>query len=126
MKKKILPLITISCSVICGLVLTLNTKKSYFLNTKASNPTYEISFNSTKNKFHSYTGNTAYDGTATIKTDLGNDIAFSYYQVKGVASTWHVLGDGGYFYNSDPIHGISSIDLSFKTDNKTFDIYLFN
>lgn len=123
MKKKILPLITISCSVICGLVLTLNTKKSYFLNTKASNPTYEISFNSTKNKFHSYTGNTAYDGTATIKTDLGNDIAFSYYQVKGVASTWHVLGDGGYFYNSDPIHGISSIDLSFKTDNKTFDIY---
>ena len=114
--------VTLTATVIGLTVIgTSNSNKTFFAS--ASKDSYGISFNSSKNKFHSYTGNTAYDGDATIKTNLGNDIDFSYYQVKGIASTWHVLGSGGYFYNTDPIHGIEKITLTFKTDNALFDIY---
>ena len=84
---------------------------------------YSIEFNQSNNKFHSYTGNVAYDGTANIRTRLGNTVEFAYYQVKGLATTWHVLGSGGYFNNVDPIHGIQSINISFKTDNASYSIY---
>ena len=124
MKKKLLLSIisglSIATALIC-LLLASNSESFSFLG-QADND-YAITFNSSKNKFHSYTGNTAYDGTATIKTNLGNDIEFNYYQVKGIASTWHVLGSGGYFYNVDPIHGLESIDLSFKTSGTSYSIY---
>ncbi|MDY4849479.1 MAG: InlB B-repeat-containing protein, partial [Bacilli bacterium] len=114
--------VTLTATVIGLTVIgTSNSNKTFFAS--ASKESYGISFNSSKNKFHSYTGNTAYDGDATIQTNLVNDIDFSYYQVKGIASTWHVLGSGGYFYNTDPIHGIEKITLTFKTDNALFDIY---
>ena len=124
MKKKSLILTTLSIVTLTAIsalfssgVFT-NSNKTY-----ADNLSYGISFNSTKNKFHSYTGNAAYNGEATIQTNLGNDIKFSYYQFKGTDSSWHVLGDSGYFYNVDPIHGIKNISLSFKTNNANFSIY---
>ena len=83
---------------------------------------YGMSFGPSKNKLHDHTGNVAYDGEATLKTDLGSDVGFGYYQVKGVASTWQVLGSGGYFYNIDPIRGIKTISLSFKTAGLSYRI----
>ncbi len=99
----------------------INNSANFFLTeTRASGGSYGISFNSSKNKFHSHTGNTPYDGDALIHTNLGSGVRFNYYQIKGVATTWHVLGSGGYFCNTDPIHGMESIDLSFKTDGAPY------
>lgn len=90
--------------------------------TNANIKSYGITFDSGRNKFHEHTGITAYDGDATVKTDLGNDIGFAYYQLMGKKSTWHVLANGGYFYNTDPIHGIQSITLSFNTDGASYSV----
>lgn len=84
--------------------------------TKAGNESYRIAFDSTKNRLHEPSGNTAYDGEATVKTELGSEIGFSYYQLKGTNTSWHVLGEGGYFYNTDSIHGIESISITFNTN----------
>ena len=123
MKKKLLlltGLIAVSVSAIT--ISSMFSASNISLITNADVQMYGVTFNSSNNKFHQYTGNVAYDGSTTIQTDLGNDVDFSYYQVKGLASTWHVLGSGGYFYNADPIHGLSSISLSFKTNSANFQI----
>ncbi len=83
---------------------------------------YGMAMSSSRNKLHSYTGDTGYSGDATLKTNLGNEIGFSYSAVKGIASTWHVLGADGYFRNTDPIHGLSKIVLTFNTDAASFDV----
>lgn len=41
----------------------------------------------------------------------------------GTKSTWHVLNNGGYFYNTDPIHGMQSITLSFNTDDASYSVF---
>lgn len=91
--------------------------------TKAGNESYRIFFDSTKNRLHEPVGNTAYDGEATVKTELGSEIGFSYYQLKGTNTSWHVLGKGGYFYNTDSIHGIESISITFNTGNASYSIF---
>lgn len=91
--------------------------------TKAGNESYRIFFDSTKNRLHEPSGNIAYDGEATVKTELGSEIGFSYYQLKGTNTSWHVLGKGGYFYNTDSIHGIESISITFNTGNASYSIF---
>lgn len=121
-KKKLLIASSLSCACLATLVAIGGTggKEASFVKGNTSN--YSMSLSSERNKLHAKAGNVAYDGEAALKTDLGNEVSFSYYQVKGTASTWQVLGDGGYFYNVDPIHGLKSISLSFKTDNLAYQI----
>ncbi|MDD7316879.1 MAG: DUF6273 domain-containing protein [Bacillales bacterium] len=125
MKKSKLFLVSLTTFTICSAIaVSLSSTNNLYV--KAETSLNEIKFNSTKNKFHNYTGNTAYDGEANVQTELGNDINFTYYQIKGISSTWHVLGSGGYFYNNSQIHGLSNINLSFKTDNASYTIYYSN
>ncbi len=123
MKKKLLSSFLVSFSVSALLISLLFASNTNLFSLSQADSNYAIRFDSSTNKFHSYTGNTAYDGTTTIKTNLGNDIEFEYYQIKGIAATWHVLGSDGYFYNTDPVHGIESIDLTFKTNDANYSIY---
>lgn len=111
-----------SIIAIATLLLT-NTNPNPLSRTNANLKSYGITFDSGRNKFHEHDGITAYDGNATVKTDLGNDIGFAYYQLMGTKSTWHVLANGGYFYNTDPIHGIQSIALSFNTDGASYSVF---
>ncbi len=104
------------------LVLT-STNPNPLSRTNANIKSYGITFDSGRNKFHEHIGITPYDGDATVKTDLGNDIGFTYYQLMGTKSTWHVLANGGYFYNTDPIHGIQSITLSFNTNDASYSVF---
>ena len=121
-KKTFLLVLAASVSMVaCSSILLSNRNLS--LRTRASSATYGISFSSSKNKLHPHTDAVYHDGNAVIQTNLGNGIGFEYYQTKGLSSTWQVLGDGGYFYNADPIHGIESIDLSFNTDSASYVIY---
>ena len=110
-----------SATIIATSVITLTTliasSTQNILFSKASDQTYNISFNSGKNKFHDYTNRNAYSGDATIQTDLGNDIDFTYNNLLGGSSTWHILEkDTGDFYNTDPIHGMETLTLSFLTE----------
>lgn len=114
-----------SIIAIATLVLT-STNPNPLSRTNANIKSYGITFDSGRNKFHEHTGITAYDGDATIKTDLGNSIGFTYYQLMGLKNTWHVLANGGYFYNTDPIHGMQSITLSFNTDGASYSVSYSN
>lgn len=78
---------------------------------------YEINMTTNKNKLHEYTERgTAYDGEGTIKTELGNDIRFSYNDLLGANNTWHILESStGSFQNIDPINGLESMTLSFAS-----------
>ena len=127
MKKKIFLLSSVAASIIAIATLVLTSANPNPLSRANANlKSYGITFDSVRNKFHEHTGITAYDGNATVKTDLGNDIGFTYYQLMGTKSTWHVLGDGGYFYNTDPIHGIQSITLSFNTYGASYSVSYSN
>ena len=121
--KKVLLGLTIINSLVFVLALVLsNSKPSLFINANANSDSYRIEFNKDKNKFTENSGDTAYDGTANPETNLHNKKEFTYYQLKGVASTWQVLGDNGYFYNVEPIHGIKTITLTFNTTSANYQI----
>ena len=79
MKKQFL-IPVIACSVVsaCASLIFKNHQNMGFADTQS----FEVVMNSSKNKFHTYTGNTAYNGEAVVQTELGNDIGFSYYQMK--------------------------------------------
>ena len=79
---------------------------------KAGQQTYGITFDSTHNKFHGNSGSTGHSGNAVVQTDLGNDIGFAFSNVAGgPASAWQYMKPGSYFYNTTPIHGLSSLTV---------------
>lgn len=94
---------------------------------KASVPTFGISFDSSHNKFFAGTGTTTQSGNSVIKTNLDNDVAFAYSNLAGgSASVWHLVSADGYFYNTDPIHGLESLKVAFTSSDKEYKIYWSN
>ena len=89
----------------------------------ADNISYEMTFNSSKNKFHNYTDNICYTGEAVVKTNLNNNINFEYKDLMGVSNTWHIVKVDGYFTNLDPINGLEKIVINFASDNVGYKIY---
>ena len=124
----VITLLSAATVIVMTSALFLPSGNSIFPTVRASTLSYGINFNSNKNKFHSYTDrNTAYSGDVAIKTDLGNDIGFTYSNLLGNANTWHILAEAdGYFYNTSPIHGMSEISLSFKTGDLSYKLYWSN
>ena len=124
MKKNIL-LISIACLIcttISGLIIFSDKGPSFY--TKAINKEYQITFNSSKNKFFNGTGTTSQSGDATIKTDLGNDVGFSFSNLAGGSSSvWHLVKSDGYFYNTAPILGMSQLSVQFTAADKAYKIY---
>lgn len=120
-KKRNLFLILAACCLGLGAIAlsNLNPLNAIY----ADNLSYGMTFNSSKNKFHNYSGATPYSGEATVKTNLGNNINFEYKDLMGIGSTWHVAKTGGYFTNLDPINGLEKINISFKTNNINYKIY---
>ena len=84
---------------------------------------YGITFDSTRNKFHDKSGSTGYSGNAVIRTDLGNDVGFSYREIAGgPTSVWHYMKIGSYFSNTTPIHGLSSMTVASSAANAGFTV----
>ena len=126
MQKRKLALIiaaTLTTTVASDFAFKLTNKNSLsgFANAPSSN--YVMSMSSSENKLFSETGSTSYSGDTNLKTSLDNDINFVYSETMGLNNTWHVFKDGGYFYNSDPLNGIQNIEISFKTNDKSFKVY---
>lgn len=125
-KKSFLFASFMSGAVALATLAIMSSSSSFLYKANADVKSYGITFNSTRNKLHERVDVIGYDGETTIKTDLGNNIGFSYYHVAGTENTWQILNKGGYFYNTDPIHGIQSITLSFNTDGALYSIYYSN
>ena len=79
---------------------------------RAGQQTYGITFDSAHNKFHGNSGSTGHSGDAVVQTDLGNGIGFTFSNVAGgPSSAWQYMKAGSYFYNTTPIHGLSSLTV---------------
>ena len=124
-KKKVLLLLTTIVSVFSlGIVFLTNANNMDFSNFAfATSEPYSISMSSTKNKLFSETGSTPYSGNSDLKTGLGNDITFTYYELMGLNNTWHVLKDNGYFQNADAINGMDHINVTFKNSGMSYKLY---
>ena len=101
-------------------VLLFNSNTSF--NVFSQNEPYAIVFNSFRNKLFSDTGSTAYSGDSDVFTNAGNNITIHYDDLMGLSNTWHVVKNGGSFYNKTAIHGLERVSLSFKTDSKSFQL----
>ena len=89
----------------------------------ADNQNYAIVFNSTKNKFFAGTGSAEHSGDAIIKTELDNEIGFAYHNMAGgSSSSWHLSRSGSYFYNTDPIHGLTELTIQCATSDREYSI----
>ena len=84
---------------------------------------YNINFNSSKNKLFSHSNSSdIYSGEGTIKTELGNDVLFNYKNIKNSNSSWHILSSDSSFNNVDAISGLNSISIQFETTTANFTI----
>lgn len=123
MKKKLILILTNLVLTIGAISLVLINGKYETDYVKAKEEPYKIVMNSSKNKLHSNADSTAYSGEATVQTNLGNNIDFSYNIVLGQPSSWHIIKYGGGFNNETPINGLERITLSFNTEGKEFRLF---
>ncbi len=88
---------------------------------KGEESAYAMSMSSAGNKLTS--SSSATSGDVTLNTESGGEVAFAYSGAKSGASSWQILESGGYFQNTDPIHGIKSMTLAFNTIGASYKIY---
>ena len=120
-KKTLLVILSVVTSLACGAAVIFSNADFSIL--QSYKEPYGITFNSSKNKFFSGTGTTDYSGQAIIKTNNGNNIEFEYYSIAGGSSSaWHLVKNGGYFYNTDPIHGLESLFINCTAADKQYRI----
>lgn len=87
--------------IIAGVSSNVGTKVALGVETD-----YSITFNSSTNKMGNGTA------TSSLKTGLGNYIRFSYVNFLSSTEHWQTIPGGGYFTNTDAIHGMKSIQLT--------------
>ncbi len=116
-QKKPLIIVSVCCCAALASILGLGRGDLLSASTlRANSVVYGMSFDSKKNKLHSYPDDGAHEGETTLKTNRGGDVKFAFGGAKGSDSSWHVFDANGYFRNVDPIHGLSSITLSFNSN----------
>jgi hypothetical protein len=76
-----------------------------------NNTNYTMSFSSSHNAFPTSSTET----TASPTTDENHPISFTYSGLVASSTYWGLLQEGGYFFNSDPIHGLQSISITFAS-----------
>ena len=96
-KKRLLFVGTIATTTMVFAAVWLTNAQQYTF-TQGGIQTYGVSMSSSKNKFFEGTGTTSHGGNSTIKTDLGNNIDFTYSNLAGGSSSvWHLVKTDGYF-----------------------------
>ena len=88
-----------------------------------ADPPYGFTFNSITNKLYNVNDEQTHNGNITLKTDLNNDVDFTYQGVKYSDHSWQVLAAGGSFNNTKAITGMGAITITFNTNNVDFTIY---
>lgn len=101
--------------IVSSLVISFSVLKNLDnLSTKASSQDNTIVFSSIKNTLLSQTG------SQSIVSESNGEINFSYDGYSSLTNSWGSLSSGGYFKNSDPIHGLKTIDITFKDLSSSF------
>lgn len=91
----------------------------------AEGTAYTIGFGASKNKIgtDSYASGTFYNGTGTAETALGGSVSFAYNGFANPSDVWQTIQGGGYFTNTDPIHGMQSITLTKSDSSASLQIF---
>jgi hypothetical protein len=76
-----------------------------------NNTNYTMSFSSSHNAFPTSSTET----TSSPTTDENHPISFTYSGLVTSSTYWGLIQEGGYFFNSDPIHGLQSISITFAS-----------
>ncbi len=127
MKKKSLSLLSLAFVGTLALGVFLVTPSEAAQLSMSAAVEYGMAFDSSTNKLFAGTGSTDHSGSSVLKTQLGNDITFTYNTVAGGSSSnWHLIKDGGFFCNSDPIHGIKELNVTCTAADKTYKVYWGN
>lgn len=116
-------LVLVSLISLCFFVGTNNYKYAY-----GDEDSPIMIFNRSKNRFKEGTSTSTdlYSDYASAKTELGNDISFSYenfYMAKTSQSYWQLISANGSFTNFDQLSGLKTIDISLSSGSKDFTIY---
>lgn len=123
-KNKIFLLSLLSSSVLSLALVITSFNVNSDISAHADNVSYGITFSSTNNKFFAGTGASPQSGDATVHTDLGNDVGFTYYNVAGGSSSmWHLVTPSGYFYNTTPILGLNKISIMSAQAGRSYKLY---
>ena len=108
-KSKIFSSITLFGGALFALILVSPGVSGHLFNAKA-NQEYLIELSNTKNDYTS-------GGTKNVKTQLDNEVGFSFVNCVSSANDFIKINDGGYFYNNQQITSIESILPEFPTDS---------
>jgi uncharacterized repeat protein (TIGR02543 family) len=86
---------------------------------------YSISFDKTTNKIgtEAYSISAAHTGSGVAMTGLGNSIGFDYNSFYNPTTVWQIIKGGGYFTNTDPIHGMKSITIAKNSTAASLQVY---
>jgi uncharacterized repeat protein (TIGR02543 family) len=87
---------------------------------------YSITFDKDTNKLENEAFVSAsgfFSGTDYMMTGLGSKITFEYDLFGQTTTIWQQIRRGGYFTNTDPIHGMKSITLQKSNFDSSFQIY---
>jgi uncharacterized repeat protein (TIGR02543 family) len=93
---------------------------------KAASSDYSITFDKATNKIGTdkfVSPSTVYSGSGFATTGLGNKIGFAYSSFANPTTVWQLIKGGGYFTNTDPIHGMKSITFTKANGSTGLQIY---
>jgi hypothetical protein len=89
---------------------------------------YSITFNATTNKIgtETFSASQVHTGSGYAVTGLGNQIGFDYNSFYNPTGVWQIMKAGGYFTNTDPIHGMKSLSLTKGSASASIQVFWSN
>ncbi len=109
------------------LVSAISVNRSHSSSTRGEFSPYSIVLGTEKNKIAEGSENPdGYTGTGVLTTELGNNIAVSYKHLTNPSTHWQRIKTGGYIVNSDPINGITNLELTKRDDTVNVEILYSN
>lgn len=108
-KSKIFSSIALFGSSLFALILVSPGVSGHLFSAKA-NQEYLIELSNTKNDYQG-------SGSQKVKTELDNEVSFSFENCASSTNDFIKINDGGYFYNNEQITSIESILPEFSTDS---------
>lgn len=109
------------------LVSAISVNRNYSTSTRGEFTPYSIVLGATKNKITEGPENPdGYTGTGVLTTELGNNISVSYKHLTHPSTHWQRIKTGGYIVTSDPINGITSLELTKRDDSVNVEILYSN
>lgn len=106
------------------LIGTVITKDHQNFSVHGAPTQYSILFQSHQNKIATGGENpSGYNGSGNAVTELGNNIAFDYQGLVNPTAYWQTLIPGGYLTNTEPITGMTTLNLEKANSSAHIGVY---